>query len=446
MIVKKNRYLIFHQAIIAILIIGIFIDSLPSKISLPIYLILILTLIISSKKIITRISAYGSSLELVFMFFFLVTLILSANISCCFPDTLRRILRMSMAIVIYLIFSSFNWRKTFPLALSIYSILNIAALLLSIIEILDNNLLVSFWSILLLPNGVDYQIFEISRGRIPALGPIYMTFIIPISYMLSEGKKMWLAGLSLFSGLLTILLWNYRGHLVTTAIILFIIYFYSKRFGLPGLEYKVNRTLMFSLSIIILSLTVYFLISLKFINYPLHDRFLLKNNVDAYYLSNRLDFLKRATALFKTNLLFGAGPGSFAYYSPPLSINLPLSNDKVVSKKHLVFNAEPHNIFLEFMAETGTIGTISFGLILTIFAINDLRGLKSRNSFQRSIFAIASWSFIISAQFNAYSKSALYSFFIIRGMVSSFDSEIQMKKLKLIESTTSQIILQSAKG
>mgnify|MGYP001566880804 FL=1 len=120
MIVKKNRYLIFHQAIIAILIIGIFIDSLPSKISLPIYLILILTLIISSKKIITRISAYGSSLELVFMFFFLVTLILSANISCCFPDTLRRILRMSMAIVIYLIFSSFNWRKTFPLALSIY--------------------------------------------------------------------------------------------------------------------------------------------------------------------------------------------------------------------------------------------------------------------------------------------------------------------------------------
>ena len=74
---------------------------------------------------------------------------------------------------------------------------------------------------------------------------------------------------------------------------------------------------MFSLSIIILSLTVYFLISLKFINYPLHDRFLLKNNVDAYYLSNRLDFLKRATALFKTNLLFG-GPGSFAYYSPPI--------------------------------------------------------------------------------------------------------------------------------
>ena len=65
------------------------------------------------------------------------------------------------------------------------------------------------------------------------------------------------------------------------------------------------------------------------------------------------------------------------------------------------------------MAETGTIGTISFGLILTIFAINDLRGLKSRNSFQRSIFAIASWSFIISAQFNAYSKSALYSFLLL---------------------------------
>lgn len=424
MFIKKNNRLFFHLAFVVLLIIGVFIDSLPSKISLPIYLIVILALAVSLKKIIIRFFAYGPNPELIFMTFFLVTLILSANVSCCFPDTLRRILRMSMAIILYLVFSSFNWRKTFPIALSVYSILNVTALILSIIEILDNNLLIKFWSIFLSPNGVDYQIFEMTRGRVPALGPIYMTFIIPVSYMLSEGKKMWLAGLSLFAGLLTILLWNYRGHFVTTTLILFTTYFYLEKFWLSWLGKKLKTLLMFSLYIVIASLTAYFLISFKFIGYPLHDRFFLKNNVDAYYLSNRLDFLKKAFDLFKTNLLFGAGPGSFAYYSPPLSINLPLSNGKIVSKRHLVFDAEPHNIFLEFMAETGAIGTFFFGLILATFATNDLKRMKYHGPFQRSIFAIASWAFIISAQFNAYSKSALYSFFIIRGLISSFDSKI----------------------
>ncbi len=94
--------------------------------------------------------------------------------------------------------------------------------------------------------------------------------------------------------------------------------------------------------------------------------------------TGRLDIWETAIAIFKEHPIVGIGWGGFAYYVPEGHENV----------------SNVHNIYLQFLAETGVVGTtlIMLGminlLINTIILINDLRS-QLRYKYILSIMAIS---------------------------------------------------------
>lgn len=160
-------------------------------------------------------------------------------------------------------------------------------------------------------------------------------------------------------------------------------------------------------------------------SYSIIDRFLeiqtspsSIGNVDS--TSWRFSMFKKSIDMADSNI-FGVGLGNFYdnlenSFKPTLFMS---SNNYKLSQEALL--SGPHNIFFQFLAESGIFGLLSFLVMLFIFFVKDVGiiMLNTANIYVEDRFLIfAFWSLIVGGMFYPVIDLGFYlSFFLFRAMI-----------------------------
>lgn len=403
-----------------ILIIGVFLDAPKTRFS-PLVLLMILCLLLFQlySKRHQKIPLAANSQTMLLLLFFLY-LILNGYINCCAIEGFRRLIRFGVAISLFIIFSSFSINK--PLirrSFLIYSLMNFCFLGLSIIGLAYPSVWIRFWEIILQPQSFLFQLFEISRNRITPASPIYITFILPLIYFSSKRELNRFFGIfSFLSGVLVILFWNYRGYFATMILGVLMYGWLTK---------NIRIVLIYSLTI---SLLIYLGLSYLTNKPNVFKRFLLIDSIDKTTISERIDLLSRSWQFIKAYPIWGIGLGKFESSSTITKVSIP---PLIISSSEIIMDYIPdtHNLLLEFATESGLIGLIILLIVIVMFIRQDLLLIRLYHHPEINLLIIASWLFIIGAMFNSYSKAALYTFFILRGLLQSIDRQIVPPRRKV---------------
>lgn len=441
------------KLVFSLLIVGIFLDSFQTKLSTGVHIInvfLLLFLLINwARK--TDFSYRNQKLagtELIALLVFFLYLTLNANIFCCQEFGFRILLRLGYGIFLYVSFSKIDWSKVITQLLYMLNFLNIFAGLLSILGLINKDLWLKFWSILLSEQSYGLQLYEINRGRISVTFPVFMSIIASLAIMFSSNSKLQriIGSLGMIFGMFSIIFWGYRSYIIATLAGISIFLFLLERLKKLS-KIKNNSSVLYveRFVVIIIPFLVIFhvLISNYFSVVNIVDRFMLVHSIDQKATAVRWDFLQNSIEMFSVSPLIGVGIGNSRIYQKPLDIHLVSPEGQRLGANLFYLPIDPHNIFLEYLSETGIIGIFLMFLTLMIFLITDLHLLRSLNvldgSREKNDFAVAgllavlvsSWIFIFSVQFTSYTKSSLYLFFIFRGIIVSWRQRYSFGKFRI---------------
>ncbi len=155
--------------------------------------------------------------------------------------------------------------------------------------------------------------------------------------------------------------------------------------------------------------------------HSIYDRIFLQNDFrDLRTIIWRLDMIQQATVMASSSIFTGVGLGNF-YENLPVNKNLPFSllNTSSMEITNVVLKTGPHNIFFQFVAETGILGLGSLSLLLLFFLKKDITMLleKKINTLTKA-FIIAFWALLLFVQVHpAVSLSFFILFFLLRGLI-----------------------------
>lgn len=431
-----------NRLIFPLLIIGIFLDSFQTKVSTAIHLInvfYLLFLMLNSARI-TYFSYHKQKLgnaELMVLLIFFLYLTLNANIFCCQEFGFRILLRLGYGIFLYVSFSKIDWSKVITQLLYILNFLNIFAGLLSIIGLINKDLWLKFWSILLSEQSYGLQIYEISRGRISVTFPVFMSIIASLSIMSSNNRKLpkIVGSLGMIFGMFSIIFWGYRSYVIAalTGILVFFLLFERLKKLSKTKNINSDSSIKKFVVIMISLLVIFHIVTSNYFSVVnIVDRFMLVHSVDRKATSARWDFLQNSIEMFSVSPFVGVGIGNSRIYQKPLDIHPVSSEGQRLGANLFYLPIDPHNIFLEYLSETGLVGITLMLLVLMVFLFADFNLLKTLNIIygkgEKNDFIVfcllavlvSSWVFILSVQFTSYTKSSLYLFFIFRGIMASW--------------------------
>jgi O-antigen ligase len=357
-------------------------------------------------------------------------IIINSHANCCSPENLMRTVRFSIAVLLFFLYAGENWKKIGVRLIYVYSIIGVMSALISILGIFSRDAWLKIWDILLRPNRVDFQHFEITRGRLAAINPIYLISLLPFCLINRNKTRLKFFGvLSACSMMFAILLWNYRSYTITlfinilVAIVILVISY--KKLEMKG---KIHNSII---KTILLASGLYALIAILFLPVNLVDRFTLRYKIDSENLESRALYNSLAVELFNAHALFGVGIGNYRTFAVPknLAFRLP-AGEYVGVKTPLLYTPEPHNIIFEYLSEIGLIGTGLFSFVLIAFAISDAMWLKIMLNIKKTnllnnkglpplLLIVSSWMFFVSGVLNIPSRAAFYTYFILRGASES---------------------------
>ena len=114
---------------------------------------------------------------------------------------------------------------------------------------------------------------------------------------------------------------------------------------------------------------------------------------------------------------FGVGLGNF--FDQLSNKNLPTGASDSMNKISLgALTAGTHNIFFQYLAESGYIGLISFCILLLLFAFKDFKILNSPTNSIKKTFILSFWTLIIIVQFFPAINLSFYTiFFLLRAHI-----------------------------
>jgi len=113
----------------------------------------------------------------------------------------------------------------------------------------------------------------------------------------------------------------------------------------------------------------------------------------------------------------GVGLKNFSQYVTSGTSNPFAPKESVQLGREAVFDG-PHNIFPQFMAETGIAGLLAFGLMLIIFARHDSKLLRGKPSNSQKALIAFFWLILTSTLFYPASSLSFYVyFFLARGLL-----------------------------
>lgn len=405
-----------------LLIAGVFLDSFQTRFTGVIHLInLALLFLIVGRNILFPDLRRHHGLNSQFLLILLLFLYLSLNVNffCCSEFNVRMLLRLGFAISLFYSFSQIDWNKIAHSFVRLLTYLNIFAGLLSLIGLIHQSLWLKFWGFFLTEHSLGLQLYEIVRGRISATFPIFMTFVVSAAFLVHRKRAARVFGAAgLISGLLSTLLWGYRSYVIAAIMGMLLLIFLLPR---------IRKTAIAIMMILSVSYLVFsgFLVPVSII-----DRFLMIYPIDRRAIDSRWEFLQNSIEMFKSSPLVGVGVGNSRIYQSPLKIRLVTAVGEELGKDLFFLPIDPHNIFLEFLSETGIIGIFLILAVFVSFFRSDLylyRSIKPRllaggdDIFSLTTLiaiSVASWIFLVSVQFTSYTKGALYLFFIFRGILA----------------------------
>lgn len=368
-----------------------------------------------------------------FLFLLLLSyIVINSQINCCSVENFKRTVRLASGVTLFFMFSNINWKRiAMPITFT-YSLLHVVSLLITGIGLISKELWMSIWNYLLQEERAKFFLFEITRGRYVQIGQLYLTAALPTSFLLmKKNSSKFFGAISLISASVAILFWGYRSYAISffTGIFLSMLLTYKHMESINQKPTKgIITTGMVALTIIS-SFVLYLILSKLFLEANIVDRFLLRYPIDKQSLQTRAIYDKDAVTLFLTSPLLGVGVGNYRNFSVSILSQFRTATGIIVSKKGYVYRPEPHNIFTEYLSETGIIGIALWAAILIVLIRSDLSWIvlkKKRHSYQNDLysftgklFMIASWTFIISGFLNTYSKEGFYTYFILRGIAES---------------------------
>ncbi|KKU04130.1 MAG: hypothetical protein UX88_C0001G0034 [Candidatus Woesebacteria bacterium GW2011_GWC2_47_16] len=256
-----------------------------------------------------------------------------------------------------------------------------------------------------------------------ARGRTYIDLLLEISlpfflyYFLKKGTRNYLKLAGLVLGVLlgfVSFLSTWRGRFVIYITMVVFSFAYLK-----SLNFK-KAAFLFATGLFLL-LSFYLLDKRQILNqgFSVVDRLLNKDVVeDQMTISWRIEAIKESFVMGSVSL-FGVGIGNYYEWTAfkPITQYLP-QNQKLITEA--AATSGPHNIFAQFLAETGYFSFVVFILVLLVFLVNDLKIFLSKDVLwlEKMTIVLAFWGLIAGTLFYpATSLSFFISFFVFRGLL-----------------------------
>lgn len=268
------------------------------------------------------------------------------------------------------------------------------------IMIFDKNVFLSMADKLIYSNHLAFVDFNLKRDRIyiDSYDEAFLPFLFfhgqtPLSYVTI-----------LFLGFFSFLS-NFRTRIIML--------FFSLLSSLLILIKRTKVTILVLILVFLLGYSINFF-SLRTAGFSFYDRFIFQNDlIENNIISSRVRQLFTALDTGKYSF-FGVGLGNF-YDS--LSVNI--KTDAILSSNIVDEGAAGyvHNIFGSIVAESGYFSLFLFVVILTLFIKSDIRLLRGRNDFKKSL-VISFWTIFTYGLFNP-NVAATYQVFFwgLRGLL-----------------------------
>jgi len=143
-----------------------------------------------------------------------------------------------------------------------------------------------------------------------------------------------------------------------------------------------------------------------------------QGTADTTSVSFRIDMMIESAKLAFAYPITGVGLGNFYNALPNKYKSQLILRDNVGNQIYLgALQAGSHNIFFQFLAETGILGVLSFILLILFFVKKDIALVKSNVKYKKPFIA-SFWTLMIIVQFFPPTNLAFYTlFFLLRAAI-----------------------------
>lgn len=364
------------------------------------------------KAIKNKVKIIEFNIESVLILLFFLTQSLSMISTQNVLIFIQRYSKLLLGLVVCLVFYFINKKQIFKPLLKILLLGGFISIAIQLLLLIFPNLYFDLGNIFIYGNVLDITKANYSVGKL--FDDSYLELIIPILvYYLLKEKKPYSKFLIFFvifvCGFLTIVS-NFRYRLLT------FIFSFCLSFFLLKIKEKNAINKVFGLFIIIFFiLTTLNPFIQRFFSRTSIDRLIEKEEFeDSSSISWRLKMFGKSIELAQTNL-FGVGLGNMFDYLPKKELKSITVNTQIPLG---ALSAGPHNIFFQFLSDTGFIGLFSFLLLLSYYVKKDFSIIKENRKKEKVTFIAMFWTLIFIVQFFPAINLTFYTlFFILRGMI-----------------------------
>ncbi len=324
----------------------------------------------------------------------------------------QRYSKVLLGLIAYFIFYFINKKQILKPLLKILLLGGFVSISIQLILLFFPNLYFNLGNIFIYSNVLDITKANYNVGKLFDDSYLELIISILIYYLLKEKKpysKFLIFCVIFILGLLTIVS-NFRYRLLT------FIFSFCLSFFLLKIKEKNAINKVFGLFILIFFiLTTLNPFIQRFFSRTTIDRLIEKEEFkDSSSISWRLKMFNKSIELAQTNL-FGVGLGNMFNYLPKKELKGTTVNTQLSLG---ALSAGPHNIFFQFLGETGYIGLLMFVVLLLFLARKDFQIVKNNKNEQKKIFILCFWTLIFIVQFFPAINLTFYTlFFTLRGLI-----------------------------
>jgi len=253
--------------------------------------------------------------------------------------------------------------------------------------------------------NLDIVLANIYRQRIYMNA--YDEIIIPLLWYLNSSKNFFIYLFITFFSFIS----NFRSRILMWLIASFATLIYYSKHILQSLQEKL--IIFLSALLIIVSISMAHFVAHFQFDITFYDRLIINEKANIEPLNTRVKQILGSIEIAKTNI-FGVGLGNYydnikKEYNPIIS-----SDSKLVYVGAIEYI---HNIFANFLVESGWLAFIIFILILREFVANDIKILKKGRS-ENQLFVISFWTLFSYGLFNPIVPGTYqFLFWGIRGLL-----------------------------
>jgi len=269
----------------------------------------------------------------------------------------------------------------------------------------------SFASFFVYSNHLELVLINIGRARI--FIETYDEIVIPFVFFYlikskNDREKVFLYLILIFISLPSFLS-NFRSR-----ILMLFFSFIASFFFLT--KKKFSQKFLIFILLIFIGYFSYVILNYNF-NFSFIDRFALTDKrEDVNTIRYRWNNIIMSEEMAQSQPLFGVGLGNYYDNLPPEKKNfLSLSNWQ--NKEAQIASTNPHNIFAQILSELGFLSLLFYLIMISYFAISDIKILLTQNNFTKAII-ISFWSLFIFSLFNPTTTLTYNSlFWILRALI-----------------------------